>query len=60
MKMLNMKEEIHNKKDMISAPFKDIPISKIIYKDISSKKDYKFIFVGPQPDNIKKLLNIQF
>ena len=57
MKMLNMKEEIHNKKDMISAPFKDIPISKIIYKDISSKKDYKFIFVGPQPDNIKKLLN---
>lgn len=45
------------KKDYISAPYKNIPITKVIYHDISNNHKYKFIFVGQQTAATKKLVN---
>ena len=41
----------------IGNPYKNIPIIKVIYNDISNNLKYKIIFVGPQNNNTKKLLN---
>ena len=45
------------KKDYISSPYKNIPILKVIYHDITKKHNYKLIFVGQQTVSTKKLIN---
>lgn len=45
------------KKDHISAPYKNIPISKVIYHDITNNHKYKLIFVGQQTAVTKKIIN---
>ena len=41
----------------IGNPYKNIPIVKVIYNDINNNLKYKIIFVGPQNNITKKLLD---